>query len=157
VGTAHSVCWHVRHSGASGVGKAAARRVRASGGLRDQPAPQDAEHAAAARWLLPIPMKWNRRKLMRTLHVPYCGIPARSSPMTSLTRRTALANGLVIAAGGWMSHEALAQGWPAKPLRLVVPFPPGGATDSVARLIADALAQRLGQAVTVDNRPGGAS
>lgn len=77
--------------------------------------------------------------------------------MTSLTRRTALANTLVIAVGGWISPVASAQSWPAKPLRLVVPFPPGGATDSVARLIAEALAPRLEQAVTVDNRPGGAS
>jgi tripartite-type tricarboxylate transporter receptor subunit TctC len=77
--------------------------------------------------------------------------------MFSFTRRAALANGLVAATGGWVGPVAQAQSWPAKPIRLVVPFPPGGATDSVARLIADALAPRLEQAVTVDNKPGAAS
>jgi tripartite-type tricarboxylate transporter receptor subunit TctC len=48
-----------------------------------------------------------------------------------------------------------AQGWPMRAPRLVVGFPPGGAVDIAARLIADLLAPRLGQGVVVENRPGG--
>ncbi|MFT3801402.1 MAG: tripartite tricarboxylate transporter substrate binding protein [Burkholderiaceae bacterium] len=50
---------------------------------------------------------------------------------------------------------AAAQSWPTKPIRLVIGFPPGGGADTVARPVADALSQELGQPVIVDNKPGG--
>jgi tripartite-type tricarboxylate transporter receptor subunit TctC len=51
-------------------------------------------------------------------------------------------------------HLSLAQSWPAKSIRLVVPFPPGGLIDNMARLIQAKLAQDLGQPVVIDNKPG---
>ena len=48
----------------------------------------------------------------------------------------------------------VAQSFPAKPIRLVVPFPPGGLVDTMARLVGPRLAQELGQAVVIDNKPG---
>lgn len=50
-----------------------------------------------------------------------------------------------------------AQDWPTKPIRLVVPAPPGAITDGVARLVADHLQTSLGQPVIVDNKPGGSA
>ena len=52
------------------------------------------------------------------------------------------------------STLALAQSWPQRPVKVVVPFPPGGVTDSIARITADWLAPRLGQPVVAENRPG---
>src|SRR5438270_13093901 len=49
---------------------------------------------------------------------------------------------------------ALAQAWPAKPLKLVTPFPPAGSADVIARLIGQQLSEQLGQPVLIDNRPG---
>jgi tripartite-type tricarboxylate transporter receptor subunit TctC len=53
-----------------------------------------------------------------------------------------------------LSH-ARAQNYPARPVRLVVGFAPGGAQDVLARLIGQWLSERLGQQFIVDNRPGG--
>jgi tripartite-type tricarboxylate transporter receptor subunit TctC len=56
----------------------------------------------------------------------------------------------------WPVSQALAQAavWPTKPVRIVVTFPPGGAPDTLARVLADKWGQTLGQTITVDNKPG---
>jgi tripartite-type tricarboxylate transporter receptor subunit TctC len=50
--------------------------------------------------------------------------------------------------------SAVAQAYPNRPIKLIVPFPPGGGTDIIARLVADRLAQRLAQPILIDNKPG---
>jgi len=67
-----------------------------------------------------------------------------------MQRRNCLALILAATAG-----TAFAQGYPAKPIKLLVPFAAGGTTDIIARAIADPLGKALGQAVVVDNRGGG--
>ncbi|WP_431284882.1 Bug family tripartite tricarboxylate transporter substrate binding protein [Humitalea sp. 24SJ18S-53] len=69
----------------------------------------------------------------------------------TLPRRTALA---AIAGTVLSSHHALAQAWPTRPISLIVPFPPGGTSDNVARLMAKRLGDQTGQPWVIDNRPG---
>jgi tripartite-type tricarboxylate transporter receptor subunit TctC len=61
----------------------------------------------------------------------------------------------VFVAGALISAGAAAQGWPQKPLRYIVPFPPGAFNDTLARTLAAELPKSLGQPVVVENRPGG--
>ena len=55
------------------------------------------------------------------------------------------------------SGLSLAQAYPSKPVRLIIPFPPGGSNDVVGRAIGQQLAERLGQGVVIDNRGGAGS
>jgi tripartite-type tricarboxylate transporter receptor subunit TctC len=70
---------------------------------------------------------------------------------TSL-RRYCLA--LAVACLAPATFGAHAQTYPSRPIRLVVPFPPGGPTDVLARIVAPRMAERLGQPVVIDNKPG---
>lgn len=69
------------------------------------------------------------------------------------TRRLAIAAAISLAAA-CATGPAWAQGYPAKPITLVVAYPAGGDTDALARLFAEKLSARVGQPVVIDNRPG---
>ena len=71
------------------------------------------------------------------------------SLIQTLTLSFGISLGLLLSAGG-----ALAQSYPNKPVRLVVPFPPGSATDLAARVVGQQLSTSLGQPFVVDNKPG---
>src|SRR5688572_204503 len=70
-----------------------------------------------------------------------------------MTMRTLVVASLCVAAL-LQAGAASAQAWPAKPIRLMVPFPPGGSTDIVARIVAQKLGERLGQSIVIENRGG---
>lgn len=60
----------------------------------------------------------------------------------------------LVALSGTFATTAMAQSWPTKPVRMIVPFPAGSTPDVIARLVGDKLSGAWGQAVIVDNRPG---
>ena len=69
-------------------------------------------------------------------------------------KRSAYCLLLVLAAA--LAPAAHSQAYPSKPIRIIIPFPPGNTMDIMSRLIAPKLAERLGQNVIVDNRAGAA-
>src|SRR5262245_27470726 len=73
---------------------------------------------------------------------------------TMLTRREWLAATALYAVG---MRAAFAQDYPSRPVRVIVPYAAGGATDTLARLVAARIDQELKQNVVIDNRGGGAS
>jgi len=75
--------------------------------------------------------------------------------MTMMRTCTAWLRVLLAAAAVATALPAFAQSFPSRPVRMVVPYPPGGANDIVARLLSPSMSQQLGQNVIVDNRGGG--
>ena len=67
------------------------------------------------------------------------------------------ASALAVLGAGWSAHASQSQAWPVRPIKLVVTFPPGGSSDIVARVLAPLLAEKLGQSVVIDNKPGAGS
>ncbi|MDJ0391066.1 tripartite tricarboxylate transporter substrate binding protein [Roseomonas sp. E05] len=74
--------------------------------------------------------------------------------IAAITRRTALT--LAATLGGMTARAELARAadYPTKPIRIVVPYAPGGTTDIATRMVGEQLSQRLGQAVVIENKPG---
>lgn len=76
----------------------------------------------------------------------------RFSALSRAAARLCIAT--LLAAAGTLA-QAQADNWPTKAIRFVVPYPPGGLADAVARALADGLSERLKQPVVIDNKPGG--
>ncbi len=75
--------------------------------------------------------------------------------MKKLPRREFLRVAGLATASSILSHPAIAQAYPTRPVRLVVPFNAGGSTDLVGRIMCQWLTERLGQSFVVENKPGG--
>jgi len=71
------------------------------------------------------------------------------------TRLPAAAAAAIAALACCLPLSATAQSWPDKPVRVIIPFPPGGTLDKVGRMLAQRLGEQFGQTFIVDNRPGG--
>ena len=74
-----------------------------------------------------------------------------------IDRRRFVGGAAAALAPALISRAARAQAWPTRHVRLIVPFPPGGGTDAIARIVAEKLSEVWGQQMVVENRGGGAS
>ena len=71
--------------------------------------------------------------------------------------QSGIRHALVFAVACVLAVPAAAQTWPARPVRIIVPFAPGGGVDTVTRFLAQKLSEQIGSSFVVDNRPGGAA
>jgi tripartite-type tricarboxylate transporter receptor subunit TctC len=71
-----------------------------------------------------------------------------------MTFRPLLLAALLLASHGWCSAQPTPAAWPTKPVTMIVPFPPGGLADLVARPVAEAMSRDLGQPVVIENKAG---
>jgi tripartite-type tricarboxylate transporter receptor subunit TctC len=78
----------------------------------------------------------------------------RGTPTSLLRRHVCALSLLLLGAAGLVAAPAAAQSFPNRPVKLVVPFPPGGPLDTVGRTIAQKLTEAWGQSVVVENKPG---
>ena len=69
-----------------------------------------------------------------------------------LSRRDVLAGSAALVLGG--ASDVRAQEWPQRPIRIIIPFGPGGGSDIIGRIIGQSLQEKLGQPVVIENRPG---
>lgn len=72
-----------------------------------------------------------------------------------MLRKTGFCLWLVLAAAGAASAQTGPAAWPTKPVRVIIPFPPGGGAEAAARFLANDFTQAFGQPFVIDNRPGG--
>ena len=88
------------------------------------------------------------------------GLPEDDSLASPLRRDWMRTVGALSLTSGWSALTSVAEAqevWPSKPVKMIIPFPPGQATDILGRLFAQRLSSMWGQGVTVENRPGGSS
>ncbi len=92
------------------------------------------------------------------IHRPRCGIPCSVTPARHLPIRSRLHAAVSLVAGllaaSAFATSAHAQAYPAKPIRLVIPFPPGASTDVIGRIVANKFNETPGQSIVVDNKSG---
>src|ERR1700735_489580 len=81
-------------------------------------------------------------------------ITGRGTPMRKSMAAVAAMLGLLCFLAGFIASPSHAQDWPQKPIRVIVPYPAGGGTDVVARMVADHLSKKLNQSIFVENRGG---
>src|SRR5262249_36381894 len=91
-----------------------------------------------------------------TEKTPELPVPLSHHMLTrrAFTRRTFTYGAPLVIGLLALPARARAQGWPSRPIKLVVPTGPGAATDVMARLLSEGLSRGLGQAVVVENQPG---
>src|SRR5258705_3511289 len=85
---------------------------------------------------------------------PTCKLPAVRSMTSAIETPYKSMKALLIACALLAGHAQAQDAWPARPIRMILPFPPGGGTDILGRLIAENLSARLGQPVVTENRGG---